>query len=85
MKVTFLSEELSQLEILCPTYEFEALPEIGDSVGLNTYLKSLDKARFNKLLQKEGKINNGVITGRAWHREEEENLVYISIEFNQKD
>lgn len=85
MKVVFVSDDLKEIDIDIPAVEFETIPIVGDWINIESYVDEIQWQQIEKYLYSINKLAFGVINGRTWTREENENILYTHLAFSSID
>ncbi|MDG4654566.1 hypothetical protein [Chryseobacterium arthrosphaerae] len=85
MKVVFVSDDLKEIDINIPAVEFETVPVVGDWVNIESYIDEMQWQEIEKYLYSVNKLAFGLINGRTWTREANENILYAHLTFSSLD
>ncbi|MEE6129402.1 hypothetical protein V2E39_18525 [Chryseobacterium arthrosphaerae] len=85
MKVVFVSDDLKEIDINIPAVEFETVPVVGDWVNIESYIDEMQWQEIEKYLYSVNKLAFGLINGRTWTREVNENILYVHLTFSSLD
>lgn len=85
MKVVFVSDDLKEIDINIPAVEFETVPVVGDWVNIESYIDEMQWQEIEKYLYSVNKLALGLINGRTWTREANENILYAHLTFSSLD
>ena len=85
MKVQFTSDHLSDLEILIPASHFEIIAKVGDYIMIQDYMMEDEKQLFEDHMNSIDKIVLGTVNAIIWNRIEEENIVTLSLFFQDAE
>ncbi|PRB03544.1 hypothetical protein CQ046_09215 [Chryseobacterium sp. MYb7] len=85
MKVVFVSDDLKEIDIDIPAAEFETMPIVGDWVNIESYVDEIQWQQIEKYLYSINKLAFGLINGRTWTREGNENILYAHLAFSSID
>ncbi|AYZ11944.1 hypothetical protein EGY05_08395 [Chryseobacterium arthrosphaerae] len=85
MKVVFVSDDFKEIDINIPAVEFETVPVVGDWVNIESYIDEMQWQEIEKYLYSVNKLAFGLINGRTWTREANENILYVHLTFSSLD
>ncbi|MDR3025572.1 hypothetical protein [Chryseobacterium sp.] len=85
MKVVFVSDDLKEIDITIPAVEFDILPVVGDWVNIESYVDEIQWQEIEKYLYSINKMAFGLVNGRTWTRENNENILYAHLLFSSLD
>ncbi|MGG7549766.1 hypothetical protein ACQ7CX_04000 [Chryseobacterium arthrosphaerae] len=85
MKVVFVSDDFKEIDINIPAVEFETVPVVGDWVNIESYIDEMQWQEIEKYLYSVNKLAFGLINGRTWTREANENILYAHLTFSSLD
>ncbi|WP_431609559.1 hypothetical protein [Chryseobacterium sp. 'Rf worker isolate 10'] len=85
MKIVFVSDDLKEIDISIPAVDFETVPIVGDWVNIESYVDETQWQEIEKYLYSINKLAFGLINGRTWTREGNENILYVHLVFSSLD
>jgi len=85
MKVQFTSDHLSDLGIQIPSSHFEFIPKVGDYIMIQDYMQEDEKQLFEDHMNTNDKIVLGAVNAVIWNKVNEENIVTLSLFFENAE